>query len=115
MKAHYPLLMIFQFQENHKPRSTLLQSNKKKRKTEICTPQAGGKGQKFATYRKQVSNFCMTKLRQKTQLLMYSHGRSGIFRNSKWGSLQQEVGLNATEEGVLLKTKWDILQLDTRK
>lgn len=46
---------------------------------------------------------------------MYSHGRSGIFRNSKWGSLQQEVGLNATEEGVLLKTKWDILQLDTRK
>lgn len=46
---------------------------------------------------------------------MYSHGRSGIFRNSKWGSLQQKVGLNATEEGVLLKTKWDTLQLDTRK
>lgn len=46
---------------------------------------------------------------------MYTHGRSGNFRNSKWGSLQQEVGLNATEEGVLLKTKWDILQLDTRK
>lgn len=46
---------------------------------------------------------------------MYSHGKSGIFRNSKWGSLQQEVGLNATEEGVLLKTKWDSLQQDTRK
>lgn len=46
---------------------------------------------------------------------MYSYGISGIFRNSKWGSLQQKVGLNATEEGVLLKTKWDTLQLDTRK
>lgn len=31
LKAHYPLLMNFQFQENHKPLSTLPQNNKKKK------------------------------------------------------------------------------------
>lgn len=110
LKAHCPLLMNFQFQENHKLLSTLPQNNKKKEKQKFAQPKWGEKskvrgipetGKQFLHNKNKANNPTADVFTWKkwdfSQLKMgFSAARSGVKRNRRGGSAQNKVGFSAT-------------------